>query len=132
MTTFTFSHASGDDLIGVRCVGYEEPIVMFPSSKILGFARKDEPFDVQISPSRGIGWFEGGLVQIDEEHPATLMMDPATYRLEVTRILGGQRTTEWLVLDRIAGTMTLYAQLQGSPTETLKRGGTCSKLEPKF
>lgn len=51
MTVFTRSRASADDLIGIRCVGYEVPIVMFPSGKTVGFASKDEPFDMHISLS---------------------------------------------------------------------------------
>lgn len=132
MVVVTFSQAVADDLIVIRCVGYQEAIVMFPSGEVVGFAPKDEPFDVYISPSRGIGWWSGSGIRIDEEQPATLAMNPTMYRLDVTRNLGTNETSEWIILDRIAGTVSQFAQAKGTPTEVLKRGGTCRKIEPKF
>ena len=133
VVALAYSQASADDVIGIRCVGYEVPIVMFPSGKVVGFASKEEPFDIHISPSRGIGWWSGSTFFIDEEHPAKLTMDTAKYTLDATRASAGEKSSEWLVLDRIAGTVTHYARIaEGSPSGELKRGGTCSKLEPKF
>jgi hypothetical protein len=133
----TCSQASADDLIGIRCVGYEEPVPRWGftargEDEVEGFyTRDDAKFDVYISPARGIGWWErGALVPVDEEHPAKLVkMDTTMYRLETTE---RDQWTEGVVLDRIAGTVDHYARMEGHQSEQLKRGGKCSKLEPKF
>jgi hypothetical protein len=133
----TCSQASADDLIGIRCVGYEEPVPRWGftarrEDEVERFyTRDDAKFDIYISPSRGTGWWErGALVRVDEEHPAKLVkMDTTTYRLETT---GRDQWTEWVVLDRIAGTVDHYARMEGHQSGQLKRGGKCSKLEPKF
>jgi hypothetical protein len=138
----TCSQASADDLIGIRCVGYEEPIPRpaFTSRRENEverfYTRDDAKFDVFISPSRGIGWWESSAaIKTDEEHPAKLVkMHTTSYWLEITtdKIDGRRKWTEWLVLDRIEGTVVHYARIEGHQSEQLKRGGKCSKLEPKF
>ena len=136
--------ASADDLIGIRCVGYEEPV---PRLGFTGrredeverfYTRKDAEFDVFISPSRGTGWWKSSAgMQLDEEHPAKLVkINTTTYWLETTTLVGRDqwqtKWTEWVVLDRIAGTVVHYARIEGRQSEQLKRGGKCGKLEPKF
>src|SRR6266436_7193722 len=98
MMPLTFSQTSAYDLIGIRCVGYEEPLPTIADEVECFYAPKDAKFDVYIRPSRGIGWWRGAVVRIDEEYPATLTTDTATYRFEGSLISRGDRWTEWLVL----------------------------------
>jgi hypothetical protein len=121
-----------DDTIGIRCFGYEESTVLLSGEVVGHHIVKDEPFDVYISPSRGTGWWEGdSMALVNEEHPATLTTDRTMYELTAKRTTGFA-ITEWLHLDRLTGTMGLYSRNPGQPTQTHKRGGTCSKMEPKF
>jgi hypothetical protein len=139
------SQASADDLIGIRCVGYEVPIprplnmARREGEAQLFYAPQDTKFDVYISPSRGIGWWESSAaIKTDEEHPAKLVkMDITTYRLEATKVhpvrdQPPDRWTEWVVLDRTAGTIDHSGRHEPYQIDQIKRGGKCSKLEPKF
>jgi hypothetical protein len=123
------SRASADDLMIIRCVGYEEPIVV-SGHRI--YAKNDQSFDIFLSPSRGIGWWSGALFNIDEDHPAKLTIDPATYRLEAENIFDGHKWTEWIVIDRISSSMAQFGRVEGAPSGETKRGGNCANLKPKF
>lgn len=128
------SRASADDLMIIRCVGYETPIVV--SGKMVGYAKNDQSFDIFLSPSRGIGWWSG-LFNIDEDHPAKLTIDPATYQLEAEEIFEGHKWIELIVIDRISSSMAQFSRLEGTPSVVppsgeLKRGGNCANLKPKF
>lgn len=121
---------ASEDMIGIRCVGYEAAL---PHGACCGFyAPNDAAFDIYISPSRSAGWWDGAVTRIDREHPAKLEMNPAEYRLDATLGANGDRWSEWIVINRIVGTVSHYAQRQGSQAEQLKRGGMCSKMEPRF
>jgi hypothetical protein len=133
MTTLTFSQASANDdgIIIIRCVGYEEPMVSFlESGKPGSYPRNDRPFDVHISPSRGIGWWSSSFIRIDEDRPATLLIDVDHYELTATGTKPPMTERVWL--DRVAGTMRNFFAVEGTPTVELRRGGMCSKLQPKF
>jgi hypothetical protein len=125
--------ADEDDIIVIRCVGYEQPMVsFFESGKPGSYPPKTEPFDIHISPSRHIGWWSSPLIRIDEDRPAKLSMDIDHYELTATGTLGEVPMTERVHLDRIGGTMGNYLAIKGDAVKELRRGGTCSKLEPKF
>jgi hypothetical protein len=122
-----------ENVVLIRCVDYEQPMVsIFESGKPGKYPRESEPFDVHISPSRGVGWWHGFLLRTDESHPAKLLMDVDYYELIATGYFNGTPVTERVYLNRVTGTMGNYLAEKGNPLEELRRGGTCSKLESKF
>ena len=131
-TGIAFTQAAADTLT-VRCTGYEKEVIMLSSGKSVGWSKVNEPFDVTIDTTKGIGWFPGATMRVYAERPAKLDVDPDTYTLTATPdVQTGKVIVEWVVLDRIKASMKHYAQAQGSTTQEIRRGGTCERLVPKF
>jgi hypothetical protein len=107
---------------------------VFPESPKLGLPAYWEPFDVVLDLDKRIGWFPGYGVDIDENHPAVLTVSPLSYRLDFKKEYpDGESVFEWIILDRLQGTLDgMYLQKRHHPTELLKEGGKCAKIETKF
>ena len=132
--------ARADDLLVVRCVDVEAPDTWSTTGQPLTWSKMPgtlSTFDITISPSRRQGWYGGGLVStgiftVDQEHPAILALNPAYYRLDAPRTIDGDHYDQWLYLDRVAGTVDLYAAREGQASGHMARGGSCARLVPKF
>lgn len=115
----------------LRCTGYAAPLVVFPSLEASGTYQPRDPFDVVIDAPRGQGWFRG--LAVSETRPGRLMTEPAAYRVEWRGIWSGRSLTEWVVVDRVTGTLGgHFTQIEGQPVAEHRRGGACVPLDRRF
>ena len=137
---YNINQTAASEVIVIRCTSYEVPIFMFPSSQVLGFRVKEDPFDIYIVPSEKIGWFNRILPPfLTRNRPASLEISEIEYRISTSteEYSRGDKyvTNEWITIDRISGEMNHYTQSPNRPGEAAdvhKRGGDCKKVERKF
>jgi hypothetical protein len=140
ITFYYMNIATADEVFIVRCVDYQVPIIMYPSNKVLGFTPKKGAFDIYIMPNSKIGWFQRIMPPfLSRERPARLEVQPLQYQISTSTREHFRDsefiTNEWVIIDRVAGTVEHYSQSPNMPHEPAyihKRGGICSKIEVKF
>ena len=88
------------------------------------------PLDIILDYDQMTGEFPGRVISATQ--PGKLEVAAATYTISGKGKMAGELFEEWLVLDRIDGSLGYYYKHNPGPTWTLGEGGKCQRVEQRF
>ncbi|CAH0208855.1 hypothetical protein [Roseomonas sp. CECT 9278] len=108
----------------LRCTGYA-------AATGAPDAEARQPFDIAIDTGQGKGWFDG--VAVSQNRPGRLLADASTYRVKWRGSWGGGAMTEWVLVDRVDGSLVgHFTHPDGQGVQRHRWGGACVPVTRRF
>lgn len=126
--------STAEDLLVLRCTGFEAPYTLGMSSQIAGWAPSREPLMLHLDVAGRQAWIGISADDKADRDRATLEVGSLHYALvrPAPRYRPADKVTERIVVDRESGALSHMLIVPGKPYEDLKRGGKCEKVTTKF